>query len=72
MIWLLGAKHSSHKTHNAFGKYPTMHHFVTKICTIFCYKMLHYGYDTGASLDLCNCSLVEDLIWFVFLYHTLW
>ena len=23
----------SHKSHNAFHKYPTMHHFVTEMCT---------------------------------------
>ena len=35
----------SHKSHNALDKCPTMHHFVTEMCTHahFCYKMVHYG-----------------------------
>ena len=33
----------SHKSHNASNKYPTMHHFLTEMCTHahFCYKMVH-------------------------------
>ena len=38
----------SHKSHNAPVPYPTMHLFVTEMCTCahFCYKMVHCGiYD---------------------------
>ena len=33
------------QSHNALHKYPTMHHFVTQMCTHahFCYKMMHCG-----------------------------
>ena len=52
----------SHKSHNASDKYPTMHHFVTEMCTHahFCYKMLHCGirHSTGAFWDLWDCSIV--------------
>ena len=36
---------SEHKSHTAPFPYPTMHHFVTVICTFshFCYKMMHFG-----------------------------
>ena len=50
---------SSHKSHNRFDKYPTMHHFVTEMCTgvqisvrIWC--IVEYG--TGAFWDLCISS----------------
>ena len=35
----------SNKSHNASDKYPTMHHFVTEMCTCahFCYKIVHRG-----------------------------
>ena len=36
----------SHKSHNTFNKYCTMHHFVTEMCT----------YGTGALWDLWNSS----------------
>ena len=44
----------------ASSKYPTMHHFVTEICTHahFCYKMLHCG-----TWDLCIVGFVQLDIW---------
>ena len=39
-------------------KYPTMHHFVTEMCT-YVTKMVHCGIWDGALWDLCNRSIVE-------------
>ena len=50
----------SHKTHNASDKYPTMHHFVTEMCThvpISLTKWCIMGYGTDALWDLCNRSI---------------
>ena len=50
----------SHKYHNAFDKYPMMHHFVTEMCTcvyISVTKWCSVGYRTGALWDLCNMSI---------------
>ena len=40
--WHLSTK-SSHNSHYTSDKYPTMNHFVTEMCTYFCYKMMHWG-----------------------------
>ena len=43
-----------HKSHNASDKYPTMHHFVTEMCTcvhISVTKWCIVGYGTGALWD---------------------
>ena len=45
----------SHKSHDAPDKYPTMHHFVTEMCTgvhISVTKWCIMGYGTGALWDL--------------------
>ena len=50
----------SHKSHNVCGEYPTMHHFVTEMCTqvhISVAKWCIVGYGTGALWDLCNRSV---------------
>ena len=48
----------SHKSHNASDKYPTMHHFVTEMCTFahFCYKMVHCGI-----WDWCIVRFVQQI-----------
>ena len=55
---------SSHKSHNALEKYPTMHHFVTEICTylhISEMKGCIVGYGTDASWDLSDrCILPQQ------------
>ena len=48
------------KPHNASGKYPTMHHFVTEMCThvhISDTKWYIVGYGTGAVWDLWDESI---------------
>ena len=56
--WDLQAKCTpdpSHKSHNAPDKYPTMHHFVTEMCTcvhISVTKWCIVGYGTDAFWDL--------------------
>ena len=52
---------ASHKTHNASGKYPTMCHFVTEMCTCVHFSVTKWcivWYETGALWDLCNRSRV--------------
>ena len=47
----------AHKSHIASDKYPTMHHFVTEMCThvhISVTKWCIVGYGTGALWDLCS------------------
>ena len=49
----------SHKSHNALDKYPTMHQFVTEMCThvhIPVTKWCIVGYVTGALWDLYNST----------------
>ena len=51
----------SHKSYNALDKYPTMHHFVTEICThvyIFVIKWCIVRYGTGELWDTCNSSIL--------------
>ena len=57
----------SHKSHNALDKYPTMHHFVTEMCThvhISVTKWCIVVYGTGALLDmgLVHCGIVNLLL----------
>ena len=48
----------SHKSHNASNKYPTMHHFVTEMCTFLLQNgALSVGHWNGALWDLCNRSI---------------
>ena len=50
----------SHKSHNASDEYPTMHHFVTEMCTrvhISVTKWCIVGYWTNALWDLCDKSI---------------
>ena len=57
-------RYPSHKSHNASDKYPTMHHFVTEMCThvhISVTKGCIVGHGTGALWDLCNRSIVSSL-----------
>ena len=52
----------SHKSHNASEKYPTMHLFVTEMCTrvhISVTKWCIVGYGTGALWDLRDGSIVD-------------
>ena len=57
-IWIKSInKCASHKSHNALAKYPTMHHFVTEMCThvhISATKWCIVGYGTDALWDLWN------------------
>ena len=46
----------SHKSHNASDKYPTMHHFVTQMCTHSVKKSCIVGYGTVALWD-CEFGL---------------
>ena len=44
----------SHKSHNAWNKYPTMHHFVTEMCIHVHISVTQWcivGYETGALWD---------------------
>ena len=43
----------SHKFHNAFDKYPTVHQ-VVKMCTHFCYRMVHCGIWDGRIVGFEN------------------
>ena len=47
----------SHESHNALDIYPTMHHFVTEMCTFLlqnCALWPIVGYGTGALWNVCN------------------
>ena len=48
---------SSHKSHNASDKYPTMHHFITEMCTHLVTKWCIVGFGTGALWDLWGGSI---------------
>ena len=55
----------AHKPHNAPGKYPTMHHFVTEMCTsvhISVTKRCNVGYGTGALCDIRIRSILDAFI----------
>ena len=60
-----GSNHTidpSHKSHNASNKYPTMHHFVTEMCThvhIVVTKWCIVGHGIGALWDmgLVHCGI---------------
>ena len=50
----------SHRSHTSLCRYPTLHHFVTQMCThvhISVTKWCSVGYGTGALWDLCNRSM---------------
>ena len=50
----------SHKSHNVSPKYPTIHRFVTEMCTQVHISVSNWcivGYGTGALWDLCNKSI---------------
>ena len=78
--WPLGyvaAINPSHKYPKATGKYPTMHHFVTEMCTcvhISVTKWCIVGYETGALWDLHNRSIsnVKTQNAELWLWHSLW
>ena len=56
---------SSHKSHNASDIYPTIHHFVTEMCThvhISVAKWCIVGYMIGALWDLHDRSVRWDLL----------
>ena len=66
----LSADFTSHKSHNASDKYPTMHHFVTEMWTRahFCYKMVHCGIWDGCIVGfvwqvLCTFLLQNGALW---------
>ena len=53
----------SHKSHNASVLYPTMHHFVTEMCTyvhISVTKWCIVGYLSDALWDLWDRSIASD------------
>ena len=53
----------SHKSQNASGKYPTIQHFVTEMCThvhISVTKWCIVGYGSGTCWDLCDRSIMID------------
>ena len=45
-----------HKYHTALVWYPTMHHFVTEMCTYFCYEMVHCGIFVQCYVGFVRCS----------------
>ena len=50
----------SRKSHNASNKYPTMHHFITEMCThvhISVTKRCIVGFWTGAFWELWVCAI---------------
>ena len=52
--------HPFHKSHNASEEYPTMHHFITEMCTyvhISVTKWYIVGFTTGALWDLWDGSI---------------
>ena len=51
----------SHKSYNASDKYPTVHRFVTEMCTCahFCYKMVHCGISYW-----CLVGVVQQVHWY--------
>ena len=56
---------SSHNSHNALDKYPTMHHFVTEMCTcvhISVTKWSIVGHGTVALWDLWDWSNKPALV----------
>ena len=57
----------SHKSNHASDKYPTLHHFVTEMCTsvhISVTKWCIVGYGTGVLWDLCNRTIdIPPLMW---------
>ena len=73
----------SHKSHNAFNKYPTMHHFVTEICTyvhisatkipLWDIRLVHCGIRATAKLQYIprNMHTVFVLLCFVVVIHWL-
>ena len=52
--------HPSHKSHNASHKYPTMHHFVTEMCTHahFCYKMVQ-SIQINSVWGVLSCTVIS-------------
>ena len=57
--WACLSTDPSQESHNASDKYPTMHYFVTEMCThvhISVTKQCIVGYENGALWDLCNRS----------------
>ena len=63
----------SHKSHNSLDKYPTMHHFVTKMCTFLFQNgalwemwLVHCGIN---AISLCFILLIWiALIWCTWFY----
>ena len=58
----IGTINTSHKSQPASDKYPTMHHFVTEMCTHVHISVTNWcilGYSTGALWDLWNRSRVR-------------
>ena len=58
--WWRDPRDPSHKSQNA-DKYPTMHHFVTEMCTyehISVTKWCIVGYGTGTLWDVCSRSII--------------
>ena len=56
----MGPIDPSHKSHDASVKYPTMHHFVTEMCThvhICVTKYCILGYGPGAFWDLWDAFM---------------
>ena len=53
-------RNPSHQSHNASDKYPTMHHFVTEMCTCVYISVIKWwivGHGTGALWDFCYKSI---------------
>ena len=62
---------ASHKSHNALNKYPTMHRFLTEMCTcISVTKLCIVGYGIGALRDLCNRSICTWKDCYILSWHT--
>ena len=59
-MYALQVRNPSRKSHNALDKYPTIHYFVTEMCThvhISVTKWCIVGYGTDAFWHLCDKSI---------------
>ena len=59
----------NHKSHNAPVPYPTMHHFVTEMCTC-----VHFLLQNGALWDIypMHCGMCEMFYWYGIFGQNVW
>ena len=64
----------SHKSHNASDKYPTMHHFVTEMCTHVCTFLLQN--DALWDMALVHCGIwnwcIVNMVYWSFIHGSSW